>query len=128
MVKTIAVSLLLLSLMVGRCAAADELYYSIDDFYRVPKIDMHMHLHSTGPAFMAEAKADNFRVLSINVDYSDFPPIDEQQKIAETLLKNYPDRFAFAATFSVKDYDQPGWAEAANQRLDQAVRHGAVAV
>jgi len=128
MMKLISMTLLLLAITAGCPALADEQYYSIADFYSVDKVDTHMHLHSTNPAFMAEAKADNFRVLSINVDYADFPPIAQQQKIAEALLKKYPATFAFAATFSVKDYDQPGWAQSVIQHLDEAVRHGAVAV
>ncbi|MET3107636.1 hypothetical protein AAKU58_002472 [Oxalobacteraceae bacterium GrIS 1.18] len=109
-------------------ALAEEQHYSMDDFYRVPKIDAHMHLHSTRPDFMLEAKRDNFRVLSINVDYADFPPIDEQQRISEILLKEYPSTFAFAATFSVENFKQPGWAQAVNAQLDKAVKRGAVGV
>jgi hypothetical protein len=66
--------------------------------------------------------------LSINVDYADFPPLPEQRKTAEYLLKKYPATFAYAATFSVKEYDQPGWADQVNAQLDQALAHGAVAV
>ena len=109
-------------------ALGAEAHYSMNDFYRVPKIDAHMHLHSTRPDFMLEAKRDNFRVLSINVDYADFPPIAEQLRISAILVKKYPQTFAFAATFSVKDSDQPDWAAAVNQQLDHAVELGAVGV
>ena len=122
------VLLFLAVLCANLSASAEENYYSMDDFYRVPKADVHMHLHSTDPAFMQEAVKDRFRVLSINVDYADFPPIAEQQRVAEMLQKQYPASLAFAATFSVQGYDQPGWAEGVNRQLDQAVAHGAVAV
>jgi predicted TIM-barrel fold metal-dependent hydrolase len=121
--------LLCLSLLhVGASANDDEQHYSMDDFYRVPKIDTHMHLHSTQPTFMLEAQRDKFRVLSINVDNPSRPSIDEQQRISEILLKKYPDTFAFAATFSVNNYDQPGWQESVIKRIATAVSHGAVAV
>lgn len=109
-------------------AAAQDAHYGMADFYRVEKVDTHMHLHSTKPDFMKEAQRDHFRVLSINVDYADFPLIDEQQRVAELMLHKYPKTFAFAATFPVKGYDQPGWLEATNNRIDAAVKDGAVAV
>jgi len=121
--------LVCLSLLLANASANDgEPHYSMDDFYRVPKIDTHMHLHSTQPTFMLEAQHDNFRVLSINVDNPDRPSIDEQQRISEILLQKYPNTFAFAATFSVKNYDQPGWSESVIKRIDTALSHGAVAV
>jgi len=124
-----AAMLLCLSvLQVDAQAKDDATHYGMDDFYRVPKIDTHMHLHSTLPTFMLEAQRDNFRVLSINVDNPDRPSIDEQQRISEVLLQKYPDTFAFAATFSVSNYDQPGWQESVIKRIDTAVSHGAVAV
>lgn len=109
-------------------ALADEQYYSMDDFYRVPKADVHMHIHSTNPAFMQEAIQDQFRVLSINVDYSDFPPLEVQQSVAEQLLKTYPANFAFAATFSVTGFGQPGWQQGVIAHLDEAIAQGAIAV
>ena len=121
-------ALLLTLFCISLPASAQDSYYSLDDFYRVPKVDMHMHLHRTDPAFMLEAGKDHFQVLSINVEYGDFPPIPEQQRVAEALLKQYPASFAFAATFSVQGYDQPGWAERVNRQLDEAIAHGAVAV
>jgi hypothetical protein len=118
----------LMALSLPSFANADEQHYTMADFYRVPKIDAHMHLHSVQPDFMREATRDLFRVLSINVDYPDFPPIDEQQRVAEILLREYPKRFAFAATFPVKGYDQAGWQAATIERIDSAVKAGAVAV
>jgi len=121
-------NLALLSLLNVCFAATDDQHYSSDDFYKVAKIDMHMHLYSTNPGFMHEAEHDHFRVLSINVDYPDFPPLDVQRTVSETMLKNYPTRFAYAATFSVDNFEQPGWADAVIRQIDEAVRHGAVAV
>ena len=116
------------SLLLNTSALAGESHYSMSDFYRVPKIDTHMHLHSTKPDFMREAERDNFRVLSINVDYADFPPLGDQQRIAEFMLHAHPRTFAYAATFPVDGYDQPGWQEKTIASLDRAVAHGAVAV
>ncbi len=109
-------------------AVAMDPHYRMEDFYNVPKVDTHMHLHSTRPDFMQAAVRARFKVLSINVDYADFPPIDDQQRTAEILLGEFPQAFAYAATFSVKGYDQPGWSDAVIARIDAAVKKGAVAV
>ena len=52
--------------------------YAEQDFSRVDKIDTHVHLYGELPMFLARAKADAFRVLTINVNYADFPPLPEQ--------------------------------------------------
>ena len=103
-------------------------HYGMKDFYRVPKIDAHMHLHGTDSSFMREAERDRFRVLSINVDYADFPPIEEQERIAQDMLRRYPLRFAYAATFHASGIDEPGWREETLRHIDESVAHGAVAV
>jgi predicted TIM-barrel fold metal-dependent hydrolase len=116
-------------LVAGLCAAAaaDE-HYTMADFERVQKIDAHLHLHGPADRFMARAAADGFRVLTINVDYPDFPPIDEQQRDAVSLRQRYPGRAAFAATFSVADFQSPAWAAGTIARIDGALAQGAVGV
>jgi len=105
-----------------------SLHYGPDDFYRVEKIDAHMHLHDTLPLFFARAKADNVRVLTINVDYPDFPPLARQQQVAIALQRAHPADVAFAATFATAAIEQPGWADATIAGLDQALSAGAVGV
>lgn len=113
------------TLLLGACA---QQHYSVDDFARVEKIDAHLHLHGPADRFMAQASADGFRVLTINVDYPDFPPIEEQQRDAVSLLRRYPGRVAFAATFGVENFFSPGWADATISRLRRARTLGAVGV
>jgi predicted TIM-barrel fold metal-dependent hydrolase len=103
-------------------------YYTRADFRRVAKIDAHMHIHGTADRFMAQAIHDNFRILTINVDYPDFPPIAEQERAAVSLRQRYRGRVAFAATFSVQNFADPGWAEGALHQIDSAIAQGAVGV
>jgi len=116
----------LLALCFTGAAAADS--YTMADFERVEKIDAHLHLHGPADRFMAQALHDGFRVLTINVDYPDFPPIDEQQRDAVSLRQRYPGRAAFAATISVADFGAADWAAGAVRRIDAAVAQGAVGV
>jgi predicted TIM-barrel fold metal-dependent hydrolase len=108
--------------------APSEGYYSKRDFRRLEKIDAHMHVHGPADRLMAEAIADHFRILTINVDAPDYPPIRDQQLGAVSLRKRYPGRVAFAATFSVKGFQNPGWSQGVLQDLEAAVAQGAVGV
>jgi hypothetical protein len=108
--------------------AASSDHYSLADFERVDKIDAHVHLHGSAAQFMAQAQHDRVRVLTINVDYPDFPSIELQQRDAVALRRRYPGQVAFAATISVADFGKEGWAEGELQRIDTALAEGAVGV
>lgn len=119
------------ALLVGAAfswAQAAETRYSMADYGRVQKIDVHLHLHDAAPAFMEAARRQNFRVLTINVDYPDFPPLDEQQRVAIALRQQFPQQLAWAASFTVDGSDQPAWLPATRQRIDAALKAGAVGV
>lgn len=108
------------------CAAQSS--YTMADFGRVAKIDTHLHLHNAAPAFMQAARRQNFKVLTINVDYPDFPPLDDQQRVAIALKKQFPQDVAWAASFSVDGVGQPAWLAATRQRIAASMRSGAVGV
>jgi predicted TIM-barrel fold metal-dependent hydrolase len=134
-VRRLTISLLAfleLSCWCGRAASADGAtgthYYSLADFQRVEKIDAHVHIHGEADRFMAQASHDNFRILTINVDDPDFPPIPEQERAAVSLQHRYPGRVAFAATFSVQNFGAPDWSESALHQIDIALAEGAVGV
>ncbi len=108
--------------------AKDAPSYTMADYGRVVKIDVHMHLHNPSPAFIAAAKHQNFKVLTINVDYPDFPPLDDQQRVAIELQKAFPHDVAWAASFSVEGSNKPDWLPATRQRIAAAMKAGAVGV
>jgi hypothetical protein len=105
-------------------------YYSMSDFAHVEKIDAHMHVHVHGPAdhLMAQVIADHFHILTIDVDYPDYPPINEQRRDALSLRARYPGRVACATTFSVKGFGTPGWSESVVRDIDADIAQGAVGV
>jgi len=117
-----------LLLWAGGAHAADDEYYSLHDFTRVEKVDAHIHLHGAADRLVAQAVHDNFRLLAINVDYPDFPPLADQQRDAVSLRQRYPQRVAFAGTFSVQNFNSPGWADSAIRQIDSAVALGAVGI
>ena len=126
MTRMIAPALALL-LSAAACQAAPA-SYAESDFADVEKIDVHMHLYGEMPQFAARAEADGFRVLTINVNYRDFPPIAVQQRDAAALARAWPERIAFAATFDAAGSDRPGWLAGVERGLDAAFADGAVAV
>ena len=109
-------------------AAAPEARYTVADFDKVDKIDTHVHLHNPEATFIEAARRDRFKVLTINVDYPDFPPIDEQLRVAVALHTVFPTTVAFAGTFAVADFESPGWAERTERRIDAAMAAGAVGI
>ncbi|QGZ43340.1 amidohydrolase family protein [Pseudoduganella flava] len=115
------------ALLSATALAADG--YGVADFDKVPKIDAHLHLHGASQeAFLALARKDNFKALTINVDYPDFPPLDRQRNVAAALARAHPDRVAWAATFSTAGFEAPGWSDATLKDLDGALAAGAVGV
>jgi len=114
--------------MASVAVAAEPTTYSESDFSRVEKIDTHVHLHGSLPEFMKRAQADGFRMLTINVNYSTFPPLPQQRSDALALQRQYPDRVAFATTFDAGNSKQPGWLARVESQLKEDLAQGAVGV
>lgn len=112
----------------GSDTAPTERFYTMDDYPSVEKIDIHVHWHTADTAFMAVAREDNFRLLTINTDYGDFPPIAEQLDLASAHHQAYPERLAFASTFPMSGWDDAGWEAKTIDHLDRTIAEGAVAV
>ena len=102
--------------------------YNMEDFYKVEKIDAHVHLNSSNSSWIELAKEDDFKLLSINVDYSDFNQVEEQYNFVLKHLKENPNVFAFASTFHMSGWDDPNWVDKVINHLDSTFSEGAVAV
>ena len=74
-----------------------------DDFKSVKKIDAHVHINTEQATLIQQAEEDNFQLLTINWDdVNDPPPMEVQQKFALHQLKAFPERVAYATTFSIR--------------------------
>jgi hypothetical protein len=102
--------------------------FTMADFAAVDKVDIHVHINTSDTALIDQAAADHFRLLTINVDYPDFPPLAEQRRVAHELVAAHPERVAYAAAFSMQGWDEPGWQQGVIQELDSEFAHGAVGV
>jgi hypothetical protein len=127
--RSTLLSAILATLMAAPLAASAADGYTVRDFDKVSKIDAHLHLHGANQdAFLALARKDNFRALTINVDYPDFPPLDQQRRVASALTHRHPQQVAWAATFSTDGFEKPEWSAATLKDLDGALADGAVGV
>jgi hypothetical protein len=100
----------------------------MNDFTLLNKIDAHVHINCENPAFVEQAQSDNFKLLTINVDYPGFQLIEKQNKIAINLTKKYPDCVAFATTFHMSGWNESDWQEKTITKLEESFSEGAVAV
>lgn len=116
------------ALALSACATTPPAIYAASDFAAIRKIDAHVHVNVADDAFLDQAAADNFEVLSINVDYPAFPSLADQAEVAHHYAEAEPERFHYATTFSMQGFGQAGWAERTNAHIDAEVRRGAVAV
>jgi predicted TIM-barrel fold metal-dependent hydrolase len=102
--------------------------YGMADFAAEPKIDVHVHINSAAAALVDQARADGFRLLTINVDYPDFPPLAQQREMARAQVRAHPELVAFAAAFSMSGWDDAGWQARVRGEVDAAFAEGAVAI
>ena len=108
--------------------AAAPQTYSMQDFRSVRKLDAHVHMNVVDPAFLEQARDDGFELMTINVDYPDFPRLADQRAAALTQLHADPARVHWATTFSMQGFGKPGWADKVNAGLAADAQQGAKAV
>ena len=112
----------------GAVAAGVEPTYTAADFVQVRKIDAHVHANTDDHLFLDAAAKNGFEILSINVDYPDFPPLELQAQIAHKLMAADPQRFHFVTTFSMKGFGGPEWTANTIRHIDAERARGAVGV
>ena len=102
--------------------------YTAADFEKVRKFDAHVHANTDDHHFLDIAAKDGFELLSINVDYPDFPKLEKQAQVAHTLQAADPQRFHYLTTFSMKGFGSPNWTADSIKHIDSEIAHGAVGV
>lgn len=102
-------------------------YYTMEDFARVPKIDTHVHLNSTSIAMGKLAEADNFNLVTVNVD-APRVSLPQQLKYALHQTTTFPKDIFFVASFSIPDTQPAGWQDVVIKQLDSAFSKGAMGI
>ncbi|MEI6678134.1 MAG: amidohydrolase family protein [Mariniphaga sp.] len=98
------------------------------DFYSFPKIDVHTHFNTNNPIFIELGAKENFKFLSIVTSSGSRVLIDRQLEYAVGLKKKCPENFNFTTTFSMENFNEPGWEEEVLEKLKADFKKGAVAV
>ncbi|MEJ0084433.1 MAG: amidohydrolase family protein [Pseudomonadota bacterium] len=130
--RAVALAVLAIATMPSAAAAtsssASASPYTMADFARTKKFDSHVHMNVVPSALLEQVRADGFEVMSINVDYPDFPALDLQRDAALALVRKDPKRVHWAATFSMKAFGEPGWSARVQAELAKSAALGARAV
>ncbi len=101
-------------------------YYSSADFEKIEKFDTHVHINAVESTFVQQAKKDNFRLLTINVNSG--RPVEEQRAVAIQLTQLFPHTVAFATTFNLNNWGTPKWQPQTITYLKKSFDSGAIAV
>ena len=98
------------------------------DFASLRKIDAHFHIRHSGPEILAQAAADNFRVISPMVDHGDSNDLFRQRKFSDQRRQHRPEQFAYLTAFPIEGWDEPDWQENTIAYLKQEFENGAIGV
>jgi predicted TIM-barrel fold metal-dependent hydrolase len=109
-------------------AAHAEQPYTATDFTRIAKFDAHVHANTDDHVFLDIAAKDGFEILSINVDYPDFPTLESQAEVAHKLQSADSRRFHFITTFSMKGFGGKDWSADTIRHIDAEIARGALGV
>jgi len=119
--NSVLIFLLLFSPLLFSCTANKaELYLSMD------KIDAHVHIRTTDPAFMEYAVSEGFQLLTINTRSNSQEYIDSQKEYAMKMQSLYPNEISWLATFSMENFEETGWADGVIRQLQENLDQGAV--
>lgn len=110
--------------------ASCQKYYKAEDFQRIPKIDSHIHIDAGDGAFEDQAAADNFVLITLNVDHSDSAAVRDQFNWAVESTKKHPGKVFYAATFffDTAGWGTEAWSDKIISQLDKDISAGAVGV
>ena len=110
-------------LLLDSSCKRQPMFYTVSDFEKIPKIDVHFHYFTPDIRYLQFAGSLNFRIISPNVDA--VMPIDKQMKIAASIKKQFPGKFTFLGTFSVDSFNSPGFAENTIAQIRRCMESGA---
>ena len=122
--------LILCSMMAFFVFSCQNKYYSEEDFSSVVKIDSHIHINSDDGMFEQQASADNFILITLNVDHGDSANIRKQFNHAVLSAQKHPGKVFFGPTFF---FDTAGWgtgewSKKIISQLESDISAGAIAV
>jgi predicted TIM-barrel fold metal-dependent hydrolase len=126
----IVLSLLLCGQSCNFNKPADSAYYTTEDFQKVSKVDIHVHIITDRTAFLEQAVVDSFRLLTIVTDLNmeGAPPIAVQQNLAIFQQSAFPDNLDYLTSFTLDGWEEEDWPEKTIALLKESLDNGALGV
>ena len=113
--------LFLLSAFVCATCSTNKLAY-----YKMPKIDAHVHIRTENPEIVMKAKKEDFIFLSICTNKSDQAFVDKQIRISKKLQHQFPNQFFYITTVSMEEFRKPGWQDKTISKIKLDFDDGAI--
>lgn len=107
------ISVLFLLILPVTIMSCQNNFYTEEDFNDILKIDSHIHINSDDGVFEEQAAADNFILITLNVDHGDSANIAKQFNNASLSAARNPGKVFFGPTFL---FDTAGWGTEAWSR------------
>jgi len=114
---------MLIVMMMPGCKKSAPSFYTWNDFYKVPKTDVHFHYNSPDARYLLFADTLHMKIVSPNVDSGH--SVQEQLEVSRELHKKYPILLAFLGTFSLEGFGTPGFAEGVISQIGNDMESGA---
>ena len=103
-------------------------YLHAQDFKTFPKIDAHVHLETSDDSFVKIVEENNFKLMTLVTRSAPQTVIANEFEYAKTLHKKHPETIAFATTFTMDGFGDPGWENKTIEWLRKSFDEGAIAV
>ncbi len=105
-------------------------FYSETDFPSLLKIDSHVHINSDDGIFEEQAAADNFMLITLNVDHGDSANIRKQYNHAAISVQKHPGKVFFgpAFLFDTAGWGTDDWSKKIISQLDKDINAGVITV
>lgn len=103
-------------------------YYSTADYFKVPKIDAHVHILTTDLSLQSHALKENLKYITINVNASE--DVIKQRDTSRVLIKKFPDLVHYLATFTFDTavWNHEDWEKKTISELELNSSYGAVGI
>lgn len=103
-------------------------YYTEADYFKVPKIDAHVHISTTDQSLQKHCSDENMKLITINVNTDE--DIKMQHDSAILLIKKYPKRIYYLATFTFDTavWNSNDWEQKTIDELENYISGGAIGV
>lgn len=99
-----------------------------DLYQNMIKIDSHVHIRTEKTDIMELAAKEGFKLVSISTRSSSQAEIDRQTGTSRLMHEKYPESLSYITTFSMENFEDPGWAEEVIRKLRKDFDEGAIGV